>query len=78
MDYDGCGLDWTKLVGITSKSLKWIAVKHCFERNFIKDKWNLELQNAQSLTLDPRWDADEPIVWRGEEIVDEGWVFYLI
>jgi hypothetical protein len=57
MEYVGYALDWPKLAGISTKSFQCIALKHCFGRNFITDKWNLDEQNEQSLTLDPRWHA---------------------
>ena len=79
MEYDGYGLEWPKLAGISTRSIKSIALKHCFNRNFIKDIWNVELQNAQSITLDPRCEAD-PIGWRKEDVVEgeDEYVFYYL
>jgi hypothetical protein len=66
MDYDGYHLDWPKLTGISPKSFQMMVLKHCFGRNFIKDRWNLNLRNKSSLTLDPRWEADR-IIWQEED-----------
>ena len=69
MEYDGYVLEWPKLANLSTKSFKSIAMKHSFERNFISDSWNLELQNRECLILDPRWNATR-IGWPWENNVN--------
>ena len=72
MENDGYRLEWTKIESLSLKILQSIALKHCFNRNFIKDCWNLELQSRESLTLDPRWEIEDDIRWQaGEDDVED-------
>jgi hypothetical protein len=70
MEQDGYKLEWPELVDLSTKSFKWMALKHSFERNFIKDSWNLD---KPSLALDPGWWANE--LWQVEG--DHWFVFNL-
>jgi hypothetical protein len=63
MDYDGYHLEWRKfkLADIISvESFKWMALKHCFGRDFVNERFNLD---ERSLTWDFGWvDNDvEPL-----------------
>jgi hypothetical protein len=49
MDEYGNKLKWEKFAALSLESFKEMALKHSFERNFIKDSWNLEVQNKQQV-----------------------------
>ena len=71
MEYDGYVLEWPKLAGLSPKSFKWMALKHCFGRNFIKDIWDLDPNIDENLKLDPRWETDRIWQWEEEHLVDD-------
>ena len=68
MDYHGYVLEWPKLANLTTKSFKSMALKHCFERNFIKDRCEFDSEENQFyLTIDPRWKGYKTVQMKGHD-----------
>ena len=71
MELNGYKLEWPKLACLSTRAFQTLTIHRSFERNFLKDCWNLA---EQSLTMDPKWME----IWQGEDIVPHGLFFKFI